>query len=70
MFLLSSILFGLVLAVILGGKPARLADLCFRWPYLVVAALGVQLLLFTRAGAFIPEGPVRLVHLRCSSTRC
>ena len=47
MFILYAIPIGLALGFALGGKPAGLARLEFRWPWLLMAGLFVQVVLFT-----------------------
>lgn len=57
MFVLLAIPVGVVLGFLLGGNLDRLAQLPFRWPWLAVAGLGVQILLFAPAFADrIPSG--------------
>ncbi|TME12880.1 MAG: hypothetical protein E6I65_02345 [Chloroflexi bacterium] len=47
MFILYAIPIGLALGFALGGRPAGLARLEFRWPWLVLAGLFIQVILFT-----------------------
>lgn len=47
MFILYAVVIGLVLGLLLGGRPGRLADLRFRWPGVIVGALLVQVVLFS-----------------------
>jgi hypothetical protein len=47
MFILYAIPIGLAVGFALGGRPAGLARLEFRWPWLLMAGLLVQLILFT-----------------------
>lgn len=64
MFLLPSLVFGFAFALVLGGKPIRLADIRLRAAWTVLGALTVQIVLFTRLGAGIPHdllGPVHAV---------
>jgi uncharacterized protein DUF5317/transketolase-like protein/MFS transporter len=63
MFLLPSLAIGLALAVVLGGKPSRLADVRFRFSPLVLLALGVQLVLFTSLGESIDARTVDALHI-------
>ncbi|TML25327.1 MAG: MFS transporter [Actinobacteria bacterium] len=63
MFLLPSILLGLVFAVVLGGRPSRILDVPFRRPSLVVAALLLQVVLYSRLGAHWPDATHSTVHL-------
>jgi hypothetical protein len=51
MFLLYAVAVGLVLGLVLGGRPAGLAALRLRWPGLALAGLLFQLVLFTDAVA-------------------
>jgi len=63
MFLLPSLAVGLLLALILGGKPARLLEVRFRLAPLVPIALGVQLVLFTPLGSGLPTAARETLHL-------
>jgi hypothetical protein len=59
MFILYAVAIGLVLGLIVGGRPAGLADLPIRWPWLMVVGLLVQVALFSapvtdRIGALGP----------------
>lgn len=47
MFILYAIPIGLALGFALGGRPTGLARLEFRWPWLLMAGLFMQLILFT-----------------------
>jgi len=47
MFILYALVIGLVAGLLLGGRPAGLADLQFRWPWLIIGGLFVQVVLFT-----------------------
>ena len=49
MFILYALVIGLVLGLLLGGRPARLGDLRFRWSWLFMAGLLVQVVLFSDA---------------------
>jgi Family of unknown function (DUF5317)/Major Facilitator Superfamily/Transketolase, C-terminal domain len=63
MFLLPAIALGFVLAAVLGGKPSRLLKVEFRHTWTVWLALGVQVALFSRLGADLPD-PLRApLHL-------
>jgi len=58
-FILYAVAIGLVLGLVLGGRPAGLADLQIRWPWLMVAGLLAQVALFSapvtdRIGALGP----------------
>jgi hypothetical protein len=55
MFLLPSVLLGLVLAVALGGRPARILDVPFRRSGLVALALSLQIALFSQLGGALPD---------------
>lgn len=63
MFLLPSLLLGLVFALLLGGKPSRILDVRFRLSWTVVLALAVQVVLFTRLGEAVPGPLQRPLHL-------
>lgn len=63
MFLLPCIALGLLFALVLGGRPSRLAAVRFRLAPLVVVALGVQVVLFSRLGDALPDGAVAPVHV-------
>ena len=59
MFILYAVAIGLVLGLVLGGRPAGLADLQIRWPWLMMAGLLAQVALFSapvtdRIGALGP----------------
>ena len=47
MFILYALPLGFALGLLLGGRPAGLARLEFRWPWLLLAGLFVQVILFT-----------------------
>jgi hypothetical protein len=47
MFILYALPLGFALGLLLGGRPAGLARLEFRWPWLLIAGLFVQVILFT-----------------------
>jgi hypothetical protein len=51
MFLLYPVAIGLVLGLVLGGRPGALASLSLRWPGLALAGLLAQVVLFTDAVA-------------------
>lgn len=63
MFLLPSILVGLVFAALLGGKPSRILTVRLRAGRLVAVAITIQILLFSRLGASIPGTAARSLHL-------
>ena len=63
MFLLPSLLFGVVFALILGGNPARLANVRLRATWTVLAALVLQAVLFSRLGAGIPDDALGPLHV-------
>jgi predicted MFS family arabinose efflux permease len=63
MFLLPSIALGVLLALALGGRPARLAELRFRAAWTIVVALGLQVLLFSALADGVPDGWRRAAHL-------
>ena len=47
MFILYSVVIGIVVGFLLGGRAAGLADLRIRWPWAIVVGLLVQILLFS-----------------------
>jgi hypothetical protein len=47
MFILYALVVGFVVGLVLGGRPAGLAALQFRWPWLIIGGLLVQVVLFT-----------------------
>jgi Family of unknown function (DUF5317) len=47
MFILYSIVIGVAAGLLLGGRPAGLADLRIRWPWAMAVGLAAQLLLFS-----------------------
>ena len=63
MFLLPSVALGLLLALVLGGNPSRLAEVRFRFSGAVAASLLIQIVLFSELGRGI-DRPVRsALHL-------
>jgi uncharacterized protein DUF5317/MFS transporter/transketolase-like protein len=63
LFLLPALFLGLAFALIVGGKPWRLAYVELRMSELVLLSFITQLLLFTRSGSWIPEEALRPLHL-------
>lgn len=51
MFILYSLLVGLILGLILGGRPLAIGELRIRWGLLIVVGFAVQIVLFTDAVA-------------------
>lgn len=51
MFILYAIPIGILLGFLLGGRPGGLASLQFRWPWLLIGGLLIQVVLFTDAVA-------------------
>lgn len=47
MFILYALVVGFVAGLLLGGRPAGLAALQFRWPWLIIGGLLVQVVLFS-----------------------
>lgn len=47
MFILYAVLFGLVLGLLLGGRPSGLADISLRWPAVMLSGLLIQVMLFS-----------------------
>jgi Na+/melibiose symporter-like transporter len=54
---------GLALALVLGGKPARLAEVRFRLPWTVLLALALQLVLFSNLVGDVPDAAVGPLHV-------
>ncbi len=63
MFLLPSLLLGLVFAVVLGGKPGRLAHVRFRLTWAVPLALAIQLVIFSRLGDGLEPRTIEELHI-------
>lgn len=63
MFLLPTIVVGVVVARILGGRLSRLLEVKIRAPFLVLVALLDQIVLFTHLGSAIPAAPAKALHL-------
>ncbi|MDQ3867509.1 MAG: MFS transporter [Actinomycetota bacterium] len=63
MFLLPSLLVGLLLAWLLRGRISRLVELELRFAPLVLTALAVQGVIFSRLGHGIPSDVVVVLHL-------
>jgi hypothetical protein len=49
MFILYAVIIGLLVGLAVGGRPAGLAELRFRWPWIFMTGLAVQLVLFSDA---------------------
>jgi hypothetical protein len=47
MFILYALVVGFILGLLVGGRPAGLANLQFRWPWLIIGGLLVQVVLFS-----------------------
>ena len=47
MFILYAVLIGLVIGLVLGGRPLALAEISFRWWPLIVLGVVGQLILFS-----------------------
>jgi hypothetical protein len=62
-FLLPSLLAGILLALALGGSPQRLAAVRFRAAPLVLVALALQAVLFSRFGDAVSGGVADLLHV-------
>lgn len=56
MFILYALLIGFIVGLVLGGKPAGLARLEFRWPWLIIGGLLVQVVLFSDQVATVVGG--------------
>lgn len=63
MFLLPSLLLGVVLALVLGGRPSRLLDVELRRAWAVWLALGIQVVLFTPVGDDLPPEAFSPLHV-------
>src|SRR4051812_20072306 len=63
MFLLPCLLLGLVFAVVLGGKPSRLAFVSFRLAWTVPVALAIQLAIFSRLGEALEPRTIEQLHV-------
>ena len=63
MFLLPSILVGVALAAVLGGRPSRVLELRFRHAWTVFAALGLQIAAFTPLHSSLSGARVSAFHL-------
>lgn len=63
MFILYAVLAGLVVGKLLGGSLANLGHLTIRWWPLAVAGLGVQLVLFSSLGGWIPDDLAPAVYV-------
>jgi hypothetical protein len=63
MFLLPALLFGLVVAVVLGGRPSRLAEVHFRLSWTVPAAFATQFVIFGSLGAGLEQRAVERLHV-------
>jgi hypothetical protein len=50
-FILYALPIGILVGLLLGGRPTGLAALQFRWPWLIIAGLLIQVVLFTDAVA-------------------
>jgi hypothetical protein len=62
-FLLPSLLLGIVFALVLGGDPRRLADVRFRLAWTVPAALATQIVVFSRLGAGLEPRTAERLHV-------
>jgi Family of unknown function (DUF5317)/Major Facilitator Superfamily/Transketolase, C-terminal domain len=63
MFLLPSLLLGLVFAVLLGGRPSRLVDVSFRLAWTVPVALAIQIVIFSRLGDGLEPRTIEELHV-------
>jgi hypothetical protein len=61
-FLIPSVLLGLLFAILLGGRPSRLQSVRFRHTWAVCLALGGQLLLFEPFPLGLPAGGAPVLH--------
>jgi uncharacterized protein DUF5317/MFS transporter/transketolase-like protein len=63
MFLLPSLLLGVVFAVLLGGRPSRLVDVSFRLAWTVPVALAIQIVIFSRLGNGLEPRTIEQLHV-------
>jgi hypothetical protein len=63
MFLLPSLVLGVVFALLLGGRPGRLVEIRFRLAWTVPAALVLQLIIFSRLGDGLDQGSIERLHV-------
>jgi hypothetical protein len=63
MFLLPSLLLGLVFAFVLGGRPSRLAHVSFRLTWTVPVALGIQVVIFSRLAEGLEPRTIEELHI-------
>jgi hypothetical protein len=63
MFLLPSLLLGVVFAVLLGGRPSRLAHVSFRLAWTVPVALVIQIVIFSHLGDGLEPRTVEELHI-------
>jgi hypothetical protein len=63
MFLLPSLLLGLVFAVLLGGRPSRLAHVSFRLAWTVPVALAIQIVIFSSLGSGLEPRTIEELHI-------
>lgn len=63
LFLLPALFLGLAFALIVGGKPSRLANVRLRLTGLVLLSFATQVVLFTGLGTWVPADAVRPAHL-------
>jgi hypothetical protein len=63
MFLLPSLLLGVVFAVLLGGRPSRLAHVSFRLAWTVPVALAIQIVIFSHLGDGLEPRTVEELHI-------
>lgn len=63
MFLLPSLLLGLVFAVVLGGQLSRLAEVRFRLTWTVPVALAIQVVIFSRLGEGLAPWTIEQLHI-------
>ena len=70
MFLLPSLVIGIVFALLVGGRPRRLVELELRHGWSVFAALALQVVLFSPLGDWIPERIEDPLHLGTYALLC
>lgn len=63
MFILPSIVLGVLVALLLGGRPSRLAEVELRRTWAVWVSIGTQVILFSPLAEGLPEGLADPAHL-------
>ena len=63
MFLLPSLVLGVIFAMLLGGRPGRLAEVRFRLAWTVPVALVLQLIIFGQLGEGLDQVSIERLHV-------